>query len=296
MRANVGGGLAQRRYVRVELLPILAGQVLRRDVERLVGLDIFQQHGLTPVRLQLARIEQLEQHDVVAVIGERLDGLAQLQRVAIEIGDHRDQAATLQMLAEAAEAFFQVRAATGGHGIDRMDHALQTARAAGGRAVLTDLLIEHDQADGVVLPGREIRERGSEELAVLQFAHAAGAVIHRRAGVEQDHQPRVGLAFVAADVSALGARVHIPVDEARVVAFDVRAVFLELLAEAVVRRTMQTGEKALDRQARHQLEVREPRERRRWQQAIEGPLINMGTHLLTTSFSTSSTLLPSDSA
>ncbi len=42
---------------------------------------------------------------------------------------------------------------------------------------------------------------------------------------------RVGLAFVATDVGALGASVHIPVDEARIVAFDIGAIFLELLTE-----------------------------------------------------------------
>jgi hypothetical protein len=153
-------------------------------------------------------------------------------------------------------------------------------------------LIEHDQTDGIVLTGREIRERSGEELAVLQLADTARAVVHRRARIEQDHQSRVGLAFVAADVCALGAGEDVPVDEARIVAFDVRAIFLEFLAEAVVRRAMQPGEEALDRRARHQLEVREPRERRWCQQTIE----SRRAHLLTTSRSTSSTLLPSDSA
>ena len=158
---------------------------------------------------------------------------------------------------------------TGGHSVDRVDHALQAAGAAGGRTELPDLLVEHDQPDRIVLTRGEIRERRGEKLAVLQLADAAGAVVHRRARIEQDHQSRVGLAFVAADVRALGARVDVPVDEARIVAFDVRAILLELLAEAVVRRAMQPGEKALDRRARHQLEVREARERRRRQQAIE---------------------------
>ena len=142
------------------------------------------------------------------------------------------------------------------------------ARLVAGR-YCADLFVEHDQSDGIVLARRQIRERGGEKLAVLQLADAARAVAHRRARIEQNHQPGVGLAFVASDVSALGAGVDIPVDEARIVAFDVRAIFLELLAEAVVRRAMQTGEKTFDRRARHQLEVREPRQRRWRQQPIE---------------------------
>src|SRR5262249_38660714 len=158
-------------------------------------------------------------------------------------GNYRDESATLQMLAEAAEALFEVGAAPGGHAVDRVNHALQAAGTTRCRAELADLLVEHDQAHRIVLTCGEIRESGGENLAVLELAHAARAVVHRRAGVEQDHQPRVGLAFIATDVSSLGARVDIPVDEARIVAFDVGAIFLEFLAEAVVRRAMQAGEK-----------------------------------------------------
>ena len=51
-------------------------------------------------------------------------------------------------------------------------------------------------------------------------------------------EPRVGLADVALDVSALGARVDVPVDEARIVAFGVRPILGELLAEAEERRAV----------------------------------------------------------
>ncbi len=78
----------------------------------------------------------------------------------------------------------------------------------------------------------------ARNLPYSSFVTLPRAEAHRRARVEQDHEPRVGLADVALDVGALGARVDVPVDEARIVAFGVGAILGELLAEAEERRAM----------------------------------------------------------
>ena len=156
----------------------------------------------------------------------------------------------------------------GSRAIDRVQHAAQAAAARRGAAMLANLVVEHDEADGVVLARREVRERRREELAVQQLADLAAAEAHRRARVEQDHEPRVGLADVALDVGAVRARVDVPVDEARVVAFGVRAVLGELLAEAEERRAVHAGQEAVDDGARDEIEVREPRKRLRLEQML----------------------------
>ena len=143
-----------------------------------------------------------------------------------------------------------------------------------------------------VLARGQIGERGRQELAVLELGHGAGAEAHRGARVEQDHEAGIGLAEEALDIGALGAREHVPVDEARIVAFDVGAILLELLAETVMRRAVQARQETFHGRARDQLEVRETRQDFRRQQSVP----DRGVHLAITSFSTASTLLPSDSA
>ena len=102
----------------------------------------------------------------------------------------------------------------------------------------------------------------------MSLRDLAAAEAHRRARVEQDHEPRVGLADVALDVGAVRARVDVPVDEARIVAFGVRAVLGELLAEAEERRAMHARQEAVDDGARDEIEVREPRKRLRLEQML----------------------------
>ena len=57
-------------------------------------LHVLEHDRVAPVGPHLLRIEQLEQHDVVAVIGERLHGLAHRDGIAVQVRDHRHEAAT----------------------------------------------------------------------------------------------------------------------------------------------------------------------------------------------------------
>src|SRR5262249_405836 len=122
---------------------------------------------------------------------------------------------------------------------------------------------------------------------------------HRRAGIEQHEEARVGLALISANVRALGARKHVPVDEARVVALDVGAELRKFLAEAEARRAMQADEEAFHGRARDELEVREPREHIGRQQACGSGFAHSRpprSWPSTRSVSTLSTVTPSDSA
>jgi hypothetical protein len=152
--------------------------------------------------------------------------------------------------------------------IDRVQHTLHAARLRRCRAVLANLIVEHDEPDRVVLTRREIRERGGEELAVQELRHLAGREPHRGARIEQDHEPRIGLADIALDVGALGARVHVPIDEPRIVAFAVRLVLGELLAETEERRAVHSGQESRNHGARHEIEIRKRRKRLRTKEVL----------------------------
>src|SRR5690606_443955 len=168
----------------------------------------------------------------------------------------------------------------------------QAAGPARRRSVRADTFIKYDESDRIVLSCGQPGERRREKLAVLQLGHRLRAVTHRRARIEQHDQSCIRLALEAPHVCALGARVHVPVDETWVVAFDVRAVLFELLAESVPRRAVQARQEPLYGGARDQLEIGQPRKGRGRQQSRGRRSI----HVATTSHSTSSTLLPSDSA
>ena len=87
--------------------------------------------------------------------------------------------------------------------------------------------------------------------------------LHRPAAVQQNRQLAVGLAAIALEIRALGAREHVPIDVAQIVAGRVGAVFGELLAEAEIGRAMQAGDEAVDHGARHQVQAGDAGENRR---------------------------------
>ena len=65
----------------------------------------------------------------------------------------------------------------------------------------------------------------------------------------------VRLAAVAFQIHALGSREHVPVDVPQIVAFGVRAVLGELLAETEIRRPVQTRNEPVHHGLSDQLET-----------------------------------------
>ena len=119
-----------------------------------------------------------------------------------------------------------------------------------------------------MLPAGQVSERRGEELPVGELAHAARAVSHRGAGIEQQYQVGIGLADIALDVGALRAREHVPVDEARIVALGIGAILRELLAEAEERRTMQPGQEAFGDDPGDEIEIGQARQHLRLEQVF----------------------------
>ena len=125
------------------------------------------------------------------------------------------------------------------------------------RDVAADFGVEGDEAHAVALLEHEIGERGGETDGVVGLRRAARTrVAHGAAEVEQERGAEVGFLLVFADVVAVGFSEDLPVESADFIALHILPVLGELDAEALVRRLVQAGEKALDHPPRDDLQVR----------------------------------------
>ena len=122
-------------------------------------------------------------------------------------------------------------------------------------------MVVEQQPDGIALFEHQIREGGGQRGRVAELAQRRpGLKIHRARDVEQDIGFEVRLFFVLLDVEAVGFGVGLPVDIAQRVARYIGAVLGELDGEAVVRASVQAGDKPLDDQARDEIQARDPRD------------------------------------
>ena len=130
-----------------------------------------------------------------------------------------------------------------------------------------DVLVEGDDADAIALPLRQVGHARADEAAVLELGKALARELHRPRDVEQDRHVRVSVGLILLDVIAIGARVEAPVDAADVVAGDVAAMLGKVDRGAEERRPVQPVDEALHHRAREQLEVADPRQDRRVDEA-----------------------------
>ena len=193
--------------------------VARVDRELLAGLGVLDDDHAGVGKLVLARIEQPDRDDLVA--------LGQLQQRALpagrgdEVGDEDDERAPPDRAERELEQARQVgdRAARAGGGRIRLRASASTwLRPLRGGSVLLDLVVEEDRADAVAAAGEQAGER-RRELAQHELLRPVDrAEPHRRRPVEQE--PRGQLAIL--DVLPHERRVHprrdVPVDVADVVA------------------------------------------------------------------------------
>ncbi len=78
---------------------------------------------------------------------------------------------------------------------------------------------------------------------------------------------RIGLAAIALQVRALGAREDVPIHVAQIVAGRVGAILGELLAESEIGRAMQARHKSIHHGLGHQVQVRDAGQQRRIDEA-----------------------------
>ena len=129
---------------------------------------------------------------------------------------------------------------------DSVQQAEQLALACGRGYVIVYIFVEDDEPGGVPLVRRHVAEAGRHVAREIQLVDHVGAEPHRRAGIEQDQELRIGLAAVALEVHPLGTGENVPVDVAQVVSGSVGAVFGEFLAESEIGGAVQARHKAVD--------------------------------------------------
>src|ERR1019366_4673989 len=148
--------------------------------------------------------------------------------------------------------------------------AMQLPLPRGWPDVSANFIVEDDQARRVALIlNREIEQRRRSEARVVHLAHGMRGKLHRVARVEQHGEDTVGFAAIAFEVGALGAGKDVPVHVPQVVARRIRAVFGEFLAEAEIRRAMQTVDESIDDSLRHQIQAGNSGEHRGIEKALQ---------------------------
>ena len=231
-----------------------------RGVNHPVRAGLLQRFEARPVRegeLQFVAIEDLEDENFVAGVAEVRESLQQFLRVAEAVGEHDEQAAPRDARDKVTEDVAQRGLAAGLGGLEFVQQHAQVRDAGARRDVAADFGVEGDEAHAVALLEHEVGERGGEPDGVVGLRRAARTrVAHGAAEVEQERGAEVGFLLVFADVVTVGLAEDLPVEPADFVALHILPVLGELDAEALVRRLVQPGEKALDHPLRDDLQVR----------------------------------------
>ena len=115
--------------------------------------------------------------------------------------------------------------------------------------------IERHQANRIVLPDSEKRERRSEVLRVLKLGHFAARITHRCAGIDEQMNLRIGVALILLDVQPICSSKQLPIEMTQVVARHVLAIGGKIHAETQVGRTVKTLHKSFNDGARGEFEV-----------------------------------------
>ncbi len=127
----------------------------------------------------------------------------------------------------------------------------------GGEA-LADLLVERDQADGVLLVDHQVAQGRGQADAVLELRQLlAVGVAHRPGEVHHEVAGEVGLGLELLDVEPVGLGEDRPVDVGDVVARGVLAVLGELDREPLERAGVQPRDEPLDDELGAQVEPRD---------------------------------------
>ena len=191
----------------------------------------------------------MEQDYLVAVVAQRLNRPHDGCGVLIEIGEHDHNATPMEKVLEVKQRLGKVGAGMRLGLLQPSQQAIQLPLSRGGPDIVAYLIVKDNEAGRVplVVDG-EIEKRGGRKAGVIHLAgrlSPARGVVHRIAGVEQDGELAVGIAAIALEIAAFGAGKKIPIDMAQIVPRRVGAVLGELLAEAKIRRAMETGDEAI---------------------------------------------------
>ena len=231
-------------------------RVIGGHLHPFAGLEIDQQRRLAERRLHLLRIEHVEEHDLVAVKTQRLDGPHDVLGVAEEVGDDHDHAAAPQELPQVIDRLREVGAGARLGELEAAQEPRELSLPHRRPDVVAHVVVEHHEAGRIALAvNREVEERRADVPRVVHLGDGVRGVLHGVAGIEQDRQQAVRLAAVAFQVGALGPREHVPVHVTQIVAGRVRPVLRELLAEPEIGGSVEAGDEAVHDRPGDQVEA-----------------------------------------
>ena len=141
----------ERVDVRVDLRRIFFTGVFGRDIHGVFGLHVHQQQWFFECRTDLLGVEDMEQHQIVAVESQRRHGVDDDFRLFVEIGDHHHDAAPPVELLEMNERLREIGAGAEFGFFYRVRDAHELALARGGLDVVAHVVVEDDYAGGIAL-------------------------------------------------------------------------------------------------------------------------------------------------
>ena len=203
----------------------------------------------------LRLVEQVKDDEIVAPGTENAERAAEIVRVAIEVRDGGDDAAFREPAGGVRERLSPVGTPFGLQLVEAMVERLEIPLAGPRRNVGPRVFVEDEEPYRIVLARCNETQCRSEIAGIPEFRRCANAAerVHGRAAVEEHEESGIGLALEQLQQRPVGAGIGVPVDEARVVAGNVVAIFRELLAEAGPVGVVGTVHYAVDYGPRYQI-------------------------------------------
>ena len=173
-----------------------------------------------------------------------------------QIGNHDHDAGTPNQMRRLLQRQIEARVTSGALLQHRGDEPLKMRRSCARRYDGAHRVVEPHEAHGITLLEEQQRQcrRQLFGVCLLGELRAGTLPLHRATDIEQQHGAKIRLFLELFHDPAFGARRDFPVDVAQIVARLIRTVLGEFHAEALARRAMQAGEKAVDQPARTDFE------------------------------------------
>src|SRR5208337_3674384 len=241
----------------LDLLEVIGLDGIGIDLQDLPGLIILQLEHALEGKHGLGLVENMKDDDVVTREPEAVESPQNRLGVGQQVTEDHDQAAVADHAGDLVQAGFDIGLAGGLEPGKQGQNVAELRALAPRREALTNLLVERDQANRVLLVDHQVAERSRQADAVLELGQLlAVGVTHRPRQVHHQVAGQVGLGLELLDVEAVGLGVDVPVHIRNVVARGVLAVLGELHREALERAGMQPRDKALDDELGAQVQPR----------------------------------------
>ena len=236
-------------------LQVIGPDALGIEYQRLAALGVLQIDHPPKRKRRLGLVKHVEHDHVVAGMTQLLQPANHLVGISQQVAEDHQQAAVTYHRGDPGQVRTDLGQTPGLRTSQQSQHVGQLGPLAPSRQAGTDRLVKSDQTHRVLLVDHQVPQRRGQANAVVELGqllamrvgHALGEIHHQVPG-------DVGFRLVLLDVEAIGLGVDQPVDQLRIVALDVAAVFAEFDREPVKRAGVQTAQKTLDNEPRPQIQ------------------------------------------